>query len=294
MSRRPVWSAVCVVVIFCACSDNPLDVHVGNVTEDNYCAKVAEVVCHNMFLCCTGSTIEKTLGLTITTAERECRRDVELACARKNHVVLQAAAEGSAAINRDQASRCLAAYLVEDQGACFLNAPRAPWDEPCAGGLFEGLKSAGVSCTHTVECVEGHYCAADGKCRAQPGRGQSCKDALCRQGHYCDSKERICMDRKARGEACSHSGECEPDHGCREGASGSPRTCGPLALPGAPCVEDSDCKTDYCLPGLCDDGKPCREDSACSAGSCVGGRVCGERYSVVDHCAGSVALAYGN
>jgi len=339
MIDRAWWGALAVVVACTACSDDSLDVNVDLVTSENFCSKVAEVVCRDMFICCTGSTIEDTLGLSITTAERECRRDAQLLCERKNYLVLHAIDKGTAAVKEDKAPGCLKAYLVAEHRGCFVYASEQPWDKPCEDGLFEGLQQAGGSCLGTVECLKDHYCAPDRKCKALPKLDEPCPSLVCVDGLYCDFADGKCKSRKGKGEDCNSSGECAKDHRCKVDTSGMKQTCEPLAALGQPCSGSQDCKSGYCLPGLCSDGKscyqdadcqglcegdptqkcmtdshcqgkcsssggPCYQDYECPSGEqcqrkciinpCAGKRVCDEKLTLVDYCAGPLSLIKGN
>lgn len=261
------WGAFAVIVpLIAACGEDELKVDVTQVSSENYCAKVAEVLCHDVFVCCTGSTIEKVLGLTITTTEATCRRDLKLLCEQKNYLLQNAIEKGTARVREDVAPACLQAFLVPEQRGCFAYAPETPWQQPCEGGLTEGLQPAGENCLTALECLPDHYCAADRKCKALPQLNEPCPSLVCAEGLYCESdgKELKCKARKSAGQECTSAAQCAKDHRCLLASPTAMKlTCQPLANLGQTCSGNADCRSGYCLPGLCADGKACYQDAEC-------------------------------
>jgi hypothetical protein len=63
-----------------ACDDDGGGDINAKVSERRLCAEMAEIMCHNFYRCCRGGQIEADFGISLSTTEGECRRDVELRC----------------------------------------------------------------------------------------------------------------------------------------------------------------------------------------------------------------------
>jgi hypothetical protein len=98
-----------------------------------------------------------------------------------------------------------------------------------------------ASCTSTADEVpvgcyvsEGLFCGRSGSCEKLLAEGAPCRDfEECEEGSFCDSSgSELCTARRADGDACENSFECESEH-CNDGSCGSRRvsetSCGASA-----------------------------------------------------------------
>ncbi len=264
-----------------------------SLTEQSFCAEIAEVRCHNIFLCCTGNEIENDFGVKITTSEGECRRDMKLECERTNAELLYAFNIGTVSLSTADAQNCLESMIAPDD-TCFPYSATPIYAEACVGNLIVGQQAGGQPCLFDFECVADTYCAADRKCMAYPTLGQSCAMAnICASGLYCGlnttTYERECMNRLGAGQGCDGSSQCSSDLYCKENESGGDAdsdidtdvdsdidsdadtdadwhagSCAAKKEIGDFCDDDEICKSSKCLPGMCDDGqRTCFGDEDC-------------------------------
>lgn len=284
LCRRVV--ALCGLVCFASCGSGTSKPPTVKVDEKNlFCTEVAEVVCFNMFKCCTGAAIEKVLGLEITTTEETCRRDVTLICKEKNYQVLHAIGKGTVKIKNDIATACLSSYLVGDN--CFVYSAKAPWVDACQETAYEGLVETGGACDLSVECATDSYCAPDKKCRAYGQAGESCATQVCAVGLYCNYKDTRCAAPLGENQVCSADSQCAKDLYCDMKMTTLDNKCRRRAELGAVCAGNNECVSGYCIPGLCTGtthacfrkeecgGKcegsttmSCTTDSSCGTGKC--------------------------
>ena len=265
--------AVCLSLLAAAlasCSDG--DTVSISVKQANWCGEVAEVVCSNMFKCCTGGQIEAVLGKTITTDESACQRDIELICTQKQINLHYGLKKKTITVDADKATACLKAMLVTD--GCFMNASKQPWNQSCYGdqdtmleNLFTGSQGTGAECMYAAECKPDHTCGVDRKCKAKAKAGETCSGYTgCASKHYCDTKTAKCVAVKQSGETCTYSSECAKKHYCAIGTS-STGMCRKLLAGGSGCTGSTECESAYCIPGQCPGGSTCYKDSDCK-GSC--------------------------
>lgn len=260
-----------------------------SVTQSNLCDEMAQVLCHNIFECCTGSQIEEDFGLEITTTQKTCRRDVALQCEEGNAMLLYAISAGTVAIERDKANTCLKDLVVQDQ--CFM-VVEEPLDWTACSEMIRGLQEDGKDCPLGFECAEDLYCAADGKCRKLPGKGEKCPSHACAKDLYCgyegESSERKCLALKKKGESCPSSLACESPLYCEYGEEDySKGTCQNLKAVGEPCKTSSECSSYKCVPGMCDNGNACFTASDCQGQCASSGAPCNSSTD----CAGACELS---
>ncbi|MBN2498032.1 MAG: hypothetical protein JXR96_25800 [Deltaproteobacteria bacterium] len=251
------------LVLALACSsggddEDRLERPAPEVSGDNYCAELAKVACYNMFQCCTGAQIESYLGVTISTDERSCRRDVELLCEQRSAVYEYAVEQGTVSLSVEQAQSCLDSLLAPEE-QCFAFLAEAPWSG-CSASPFEGQVSSGGDCLYTFECANG-FCGPDRKCQALPQLGEECPTGVCASSLFCNPTTGLCTPRKDRDDDCQYSSECEAGLFCNFTPDGA--TCEPLRNVGQECSSDAQCESGFCVPGLCDDGSECFQDSDC-------------------------------
>lgn len=111
----------------------------------------------------------------------------------------------------------------------------------CAGGSSSGAPSKckriledGVACSFSDRCKDTSFCSG-GECMPRLAVGVSCAESslACTESAYCDSKAKVCAEKKAEGKACEFNEECEGI--CNNGlceASGSLEDFGFLLLCG--------------------------------------------------------------
>lgn len=169
-------------------------------------------------------------------------------------------------------------------GTCKVLAAGDPGTPACEAMACNGVSASCAACAHDAECTPGHYCAANGACKAQVEQGEACNTAAGK-----DCKEAGC-------DVCA-TGQCADGVCCDQPCSEACNACA-LALTGAPDGEcapipaDLDPKDqcaagpgypDSCLAdGFCDGSGKCRDfaknttacgDTQCSKGN-VSGKLC--------------------
>ncbi len=254
-----------------------------DVTLDAYCQQVAEVACHNIWHCCTGQQIEDALGITISIEPPECRRDVELICADRLAPMLWAAYKGSVRLQEQDATACMGSMLLD--GACFQHVSEIPWDRWCGESHWKGTLDPGQECLYSFECKQGAYCAADRKCKAYPKQGQECEAGICQPGLFCNAEGK-CEYQKSSGQRCENADWCGAELYCEFNDEGE-GTCLGLKSLGVTCKGHYQCHSEFCIPGLCDNGMECFEEAQCP-GNCTGsGNACYSDYDCQPYCAQS-------
>jgi hypothetical protein len=232
------------------------------------CSEMAEVVCHNLFKCCTGAAIERALGTKMTTTQETCRRDMELICRKNNHRLLTAVAKGKAKTAKETAVACIKSFRVQGD-ECFTMAAKPPWEEACKEPMGIGQVAVGAACDSSIECVKDSYCAPDRKCKAYGKDAQSCASLQCAEGLYCSAKDRRCAALGKEGATCTASYECAKEHFCDRKPLATDGSCKRKRGPGTPCTGEQEC-LGTCIPGICSGSqRTCHRDDECG-GTCEG------------------------
>lgn len=247
----------------------------GENAHEQLCSRLAEVLCYDIFECCTGQTIEDALGTSLSVSESECRRDLELVCRDAHLPLLEALERGSVSLDIDAAERCLRAQLVEE-GNCFsLHKGTGPVGEACTEAMVIASLEEGERCLAAFECMGDSYCGFEDRCTAFPVQGERCDELFgCADGSYCDLDEegnRVCRAEKKLGESCYLNGEnepCEETLYCRIAEDAQQGVCEKNPERGEECGVDRPCQDGLeCSPGTCEDGRICLDDRECS-GQC--------------------------
>jgi hypothetical protein len=245
----------------------------------SFCGQMANVVCYNMFECCTGAQIEKVLGIKITTTEVDCRRDAELICEATYYRQLDSLARGTVTLSNEAATDCFNALLAESD-RCFLYATTIPWDDACKAPFFVGQVQPGDGCIDSYECEKDSYCAPDKRCKAYAGDGQPCVASLCASGLHCDYKTQKCAALARENQPCTSTGDCGLNLYCEPKAVSSTTyptgegTCRWKRDVGQPCTSSGNCISGTCIPGLCvgltigTADKACYKDTDCGSSTC--------------------------
>ncbi len=179
-------------------------------------ARMAEVVCHQSFACCTTAEVmQRYMGLGITD---------EASCVTVASGLIQAflipqvqagITAGRVVYHGDFAAACMNLYAA----LSCVEFSHVGSDMPAAcQNPFEGLGQVGDPCHAEVECTATNYCvggtaAMDGMCAARPVLGQPCPDFTCATGLYCDNTPAtpVCAAPLADGQACMTGDECQSD-----------------------------------------------------------------------------------
>jgi hypothetical protein len=256
-------------------------------TRNNLCSETAKVMCHNIFQCCSGLDIERTLGITLSTTESSCRGDLKLACEGENAMVLSAIDNSTIDPELSRIADCLEALITPDD-TCFPFASDTTFAADCID-LFTGVQSAGADCVIDQECQPSHTCGSNRKCAALPALGEPCTN-VCAAELYCgynDDMERVCQTRKDAAQGCDSANECAAGLYCARneeppvgpGLPDDPMDpvdpIEPLPLPqygtctarkvlDEQCSDEEPCEPGLiCLDGTCPNGDTCRQDTQC-------------------------------
>jgi hypothetical protein len=272
---------VVVVAVAVSCKDEEAGLQVD---QEHYCSEVAKVACATIFSCCTGAEIEEKLGLTITTSEDECIRDVTLMCQEENAVLLHAIDSGTVKVDGAAATACLVS--MQAPAECTIVASEADLADECKGPFFMGTQMANMPCVYHIECSANAYCGPNRRCKMLPGIDKPCDNQapglLCQQGLYCD-QEYVCRPfLKAYAECDAHN-PCGTGLFCFKDEEVDKSTCQSLKQLGVSCGGHQECQSGYCIPGVCNDGSQCFSDDEC-VGSC---ELTGEECQTDLDCEGS-------
>jgi hypothetical protein len=267
--RLAPWLVLC-AGLGAGCSDDSPGPFTIAVTKTNLCPQMAKIACRNMFECCTGAQLEKVLGITISTNESQCQRDMQLKCEEQNAQLLYAINKGTVTLHEDLITACYQSLYVGTNG-CFYTASEQPWKTTCSTDdvvLYEGVQESNSECTFTIECKTDNKCGQDRKCKALPKAGETCSNGACAKDYYCSSKDGKCAARKNSGEACDSTSDCAKKLFCEKSStSGGSGTCSALKDVGASCTANNACSSSYCIPGVCSNNHTCYKDADCT-GTC--------------------------
>jgi len=277
-----------------------------STSAENYCSEIAEVMCHNMFECCTGAQIEEQLGIAITLDEEECKHDMTLRCEDAYATVEYGIKNGHVTVNSAALDLCLEAMLVQDE--CFVVTVDPQFLVACDEEMFVGNVPADSSCVYDVECADDAFCDIDQTCQPLLGAGDDCSDGFipCAEGLFCgpnDDGDIICQSLRDEGDDC-YLGipMCEEGLYCAEDEDTGEASCRNRRDVGQSCNENEACKSGYCIPGLCagttdacyedsdcqgecnESGNSCSEDADCGGECSDSGNYCDEEYPCAGTC----------
>ncbi|MDD5307143.1 MAG: hypothetical protein PHU25_07465 [Deltaproteobacteria bacterium] len=285
-----LWAAAFLMAVSCDNGDDKVSV---DVSQDNFCSEIAEVMCENMFDCCTGLQIEAALGIEISTDRKGCREDMTLVCEKKHADILYALDKGTASINADMADQCLESILVAD--SCFLVTSAPAYVEKCKNSPIAGKRSPGQDCLYAVECSGDAYCGGDRVCRPYPLQGAKCipgdvGEKVCATGLFCNAEQK-CQPLRGVGQSCSAAELCNETLYCNYDLDTGEGQCSLKKDAGTLCKGDEQCSSNECTPGVCsnDGTKECYDDSACegtcpdTGAACTGGNKCAGTCSTSDN-----------
>lgn len=253
-------------------------------TVDTVCDEIAEVVCHNLYSCCTEGEIQDYLDLTEPRTQDECRQDVRRSCERSTATLQYAVAKGTVHFDANVMNTCLRSLAAPD-GTCASVVDEIPWSETCVDPSWTGVVPVEGDCEFSFECANAPdaFCAANQKCEARPGHGQPCGSG-CSSTTYCTLG--VCQPRLPVGGLCASTTQCEEDLFCD--TSEAMPTCKARGVGGEACTSGTACESGQCIPGTCagpvasscyedadctsrcaDDNSPCSTAASCATGTCM-------------------------
>ena len=279
-----------IAVGFVGCGSPEDEASGVDVGQENICEAVAEVMCHNMFECCTGKEREEKLGEELTITERECAQDMILECEKVGNDHLQAVTKSSFSFDLERANACVGGLMLPEDGSCFTNEVDPAVYALCFdSALGEGLVEDGGDCFWSWECAGSAYCDFAFTCVALPTDGEDCTTMVsapsaCAEGHFCIFPDTICHAYVGAGEDCVEIwgdpdyASCEPTTSFCSGDDDTtipttPGTCTSRFPLGSLCDDVGQCLTGECLFGSCEAGAaiPClKGERDCAQGFCQG------------------------
>jgi len=287
---------IAVLGLVVGCGDDTVNV---STSDENFCSQIAEVICHNMYQCCTEAEIEGRLDVTEPRTELQCREDIEVRCDRGAADVRDSLKAGRATFDPNRLNDCLNAILAPTD-VCAEVVTETPWKLACKDSPWVGTVATGGTCFFNIDCAGGvdSFCGPDQKCKAKPTAGFPCGSG-CASDFYC-APNATCAAKVALGGPCPTFNACQTDLYCDQ--NGTPfivtdDVCAAKGGGGVACNTDNGCISNDCVPGQCqgqsasftcfsdldcdghcgDDGSFCDADSDCGFGTCqVSGATCSE------------------
>jgi hypothetical protein len=262
---------ISVVSLVAACGGGGVSI---STNQDNFCSEIAEVVCHNMYQCCTESEIEDRLSVSDPRTEAQCREDYERICDRTAPDLRDSLKAGRVTFDANRLNACLDAVLAPDDVCSEIVTGEAPWKEPCKDAPWVGTVQTGGSCFFNFDCAGApdSYCGPDQKCKAKPTAGFPCGTG-CASQYYCASNG-TCAAKLAVNAPCESDYQCDKDLYCDQSATPEP-ICTMKGAGGSSCKSDYACLSGDCVPGQCmGTTQQCFEDSNCSSRCADDGSFC--------------------
>lgn len=253
----PLIAALAVV----ACNDSGRPQPSAN--KDNVCNQIAQVVCYDLFQCCSEAQIESYLRVSDPRTEGECESDVTRLCEQRTAQVDASVKAGRVTFDGAAMTACLKALTVN--GDCTSIGAALPWVEACMQPAWIGAVAVGSQCTRSYECAGtgAAYCAANQMCAALPTEGMACANGTCATGFYCGVG--TCHALLPAGATCTSTTQCAKGNYCTTGAT---RQCAALRNAGESCTGNAACASSQCLPGTCAGSSTTCFSSADCTGRC--------------------------
>lgn len=240
-----------------------------NASAETFCDEYAEVVCHNMYQCCTEAQIEAELGVDEPRTEQQCRVDKKRTCERATVSVRDSLKAGRVTFNPDAFNNCLSA-MVAPSDTCSEYVMKNPFDEACEESPWVGTVAMGGTCYFDHDCAgapRSAECGPDQKCVALPTGGFPCPNGTCAEGFFCGTNA-ICESRLAENAPCTSNGQCQEDLFCDLTATPTP-ICTARKGGGEACTSNAACESGECVPGRCmGTNLTCYTDAQCG-GRCA-------------------------
>lgn len=297
-----------------ACGDDGVTI---NSNDDNFCEQISEVVCHNLYNCCTEEEIQGYLDVSEPRTELQCREDVKRSCDRRAPDVRDSLAAGRIVFDAARLNACLTALLAPD-GVCaeVVQGSDLPWQEACEEAPWVGTVPTDGACFFNFDCQGSpdSFCGPDQKCKAKPTAGFPC-GAGCASDFYCATNG-TCAAKVAVGGPCTSNIACAEDLYCDQTTNPQMPVCAMKGGGGMTCTTSAACLSSTCVPGVCANstqscysdagclsrcagtGFSCDEAGDCAAGNCsVTGVSCfdpGDCTGVNDNCVFPVQCVPGD
>lgn len=283
---------IAVLGVVAACGDDGVNV---STSESNFCDQIADVVCHNLYQCCTESEIEGYLDVSEPRTELQCREDVKRRCDRQAPDIRDSLEAGRIEFDSVRLNDCLNAVLAPDD-VCSEVVTELPWKEACEEAPWVGMVQTGGSCFFNHDCAgyPDSFCGPDQKCKAKPTAGFPCGTG-CASDFYCNTTNQTCAAKGTLGAPCIGNVECQKDLYCDVPSGTTMGMCAMKQGGGSACRSDAACLSSDCVPGMCmgttqscyesDDcqsrcantGFSCDAASDCGNGNCsISGTTCSE------------------
>lgn len=282
----------CVLGVAAACGGDGVDV---NTSASNFCSEIADVICHNMYQCCTESEIEQKLRVSDPRTENQCREDLTRSCDRNSQTLRDSLDAGRVKLDAARLNDCLNAVLAPGE-ACGTVETEIPWKEACSTTPWVGLVQPLGSCFFNFDCAgyPDAVCGPDQKCKLKGTTGSPCAGG-CASDYYCAGQ--TCAPKGDVGGMCTSDLQCNTKKNlfCDVPPTLTMGTCAVTGPAGTACRENSACQSSDCVPGMCqgsnsscyedrdcggrcaDDNSSCDANSDCGTGGCnMTGIACSE------------------
>jgi hypothetical protein len=237
-----------------------------DASEDSFCSEFAEVVCHNLYECCTERDIEQELGVSEPRTEEQCREDKKRTCERSSASLRDSLAKKRVQFNADAFNACVETYLAHDD-ICSEYVEELPWTKACDVDIWTGLVGMGGACFFDHDCAgypANAECGPDQKCVTLPVGGFPCVNGQCAEDFFCGTGL-ICQARLAEGAPCTGFNQCQDKLFCDTTAQPMP-ICTGRKPGGEACTSDAGCVSTDCIPGQCAmTGSSCFTDANCGS-----------------------------
>lgn len=276
---------LCVLGLAASCGNDGIEV---NTSASNFCSEIAEVVCHNMYQCCTESEIQDELDVSEPRTESQCREDLTRRCERNSQTLSDSLEAGRVQLDAARLNDCLNAVIAPGD-VCGDVVTELPWKEACSVTPWVGTVQPEGSCYFDVDCAgyPDADCGPDQKCKLKPTAGFPCGGG-CASDYYCVSETQTCAAKADAGAMCTSDIQCNnrKDLFCEIPSGMDMGVCAVRGAAGAACLKDSACQSFECVPGTCqgtnfscfddqgcgarcaDDNSPCDSAGDCGTGLC--------------------------
>jgi len=274
---------IAAIGLLAACGDDGVTI---DTNDENFCEQISDVICHNIYSCCTESEIQSLLDVSEPRTELQCREDIKRRCDRTSPDLRDSLDAGRVTFDAARLNACLTAILAPD-GVCaeVVQGNDLPWTEACEEAPWVGTVATGGSCFFNFDCAGGvdSFCGPDQKCKAKPTAGFPCGTG-CASDYYCATNG-TCAAKVAAGAPCTSNTQCQEDLYCDQYATPEP-VCAMKQAGGATCTTSSACLSSDCVPGKCmgttlscymdsqcnsrcaNTGFSCTDSSDCALGTC--------------------------
>ena len=282
-----------------ACGDDSVTV---DTSEENFCDQIADVVCHNLYQCCTESEVEDYLSVSEPRTEDQCRTDLVRSCERAAPDIRDSIKAGRVTFDPVKLNDCLNS-LVAPEGVCAEVVTDLPWKDTCSTMNFPwgGPVAPEGQCFFSFDCAGApdSFCGPDQKCKLKPTAGLPCSTSgECASMYYC-GPNLTCAPRLSVGAPCTSSTQCGKDLFCDNKGTYNTTTddvCATKVPGGSACTSEDACTSNDCISGLCmgSSFQTCFGDAGCQSHCAVSGFACdGPEDCGTGTCTGNSSITCG-